>query len=80
MSSFLKPIKALAFAAMLLVGIRSGIVEAQAAPAQLGEQDPFEQLAQQYEGSIRPLLESHCLKCHNDDLAEGDLDLARIES
>lgn len=80
MPSFLKSIKAFAFTALLLVGTRSGIVEAQTAPAQLGGQDPFEQLAQQYEGSIRPLLESHCLKCHNDDLAEGELDLARMES
>ncbi|MEO2168651.1 MAG: DUF1587 domain-containing protein, partial [bacterium] len=80
MSSLLKSIKALAFAALLLAGIRSGTVEAQEAPAQLWEQDPFELLAQQYDSSIRPLLESHCLKCHNDDLAEGDLDLARMES
>ena len=56
MPSFLKSIKAFAFTALLLVGTRSGIVEAQTAPAQLGGQDPFEQLAQQYEGSIRPLL------------------------
>ena len=44
------------------------------------ESSPFEAIGSQYESEILPLLESHCLKCHDENNAKGDLDLERMES
>jgi hypothetical protein len=40
----------------------------------------FESIGAQYNSTVLPILESHCLKCHNEDEAKGDLDLERMES
>lgn len=39
-----------------------------------------ERLASQYQSSVAPLLARFCFDCHNQDSAEGDLDLARYQS
>ena len=40
----------------------------------------FAAVTKEYTSSIRPLLARSCLKCHNADKREGDLDLKQIES
>ena len=39
---------------------------------------PFEEISKQYTSTTLPILQSHCVKCHNQDKARGDLDLERM--
>ena len=40
----------------------------------------FSALTAEYTNTVRPLLTRYCLKCHDDNKREGDLDLKQIES
>ncbi len=45
-----------------------------------GEENPFEQLERSYSDKVLPLLETHCLDCHDTDSKKGELDLERFSA
>jgi hypothetical protein len=50
-----------------------------AAAATADGPDSFASLSAEYEGVVRPLLESYCIGCHSADVRAGDLDLESAE-
>lgn len=50
-----------------------GLLALLASPVLAADPKPFE-------SEIKPLLETHCIKCHNDQKKEGDLDLTRLRN
>lgn len=60
------------FTLALLFGLVAGSVSAEPAS--------FDALKLEYERVIRPLLEQSCLRCHNDERQEADLDLERFSN
>ncbi len=63
---------ALLLGGLLLAGLM------QALPAT--EQSPEQQVRSTYEHAIRPLLESHCGKCHGADKHKGDVDFSNYRN
>ena len=62
--------------------IRIAIVLSVFVPANVVAEDPdvFDGIGKRYTTTTLPILQSHCLKCHNEDKASGDLDLEKLRA
>ena len=56
-----------------------GLAAEGAVPLPADHAERFARGLQQFERNIRPLLTTHCLKCHGGEKIEGDLSLATRE-
>lgn len=62
--------------------IRLAIVLSVFVPANVVAEDPdvFDGIGKRYTTTTLPILQSHCLKCHNEDKGSGDLDLEKMDT
>jgi hypothetical protein len=67
-----------------VIGIRAAmlfsivVLAAPSLPRAADDPTLFDDVARDYEGSVRPLLKQFCLKCHSTEQQDGELDLERF--
>ena len=67
---------ALSFSIALAFGLASAQASGQDADTRAGLQQPADPAASLFGKHVRPLLETHCLSCHDSELKQSGLDLS----